>query len=283
VRPYKVILWDVYGTLMRSRAGDLQALTQRGAELLGAFEKVVAHFDLEDAIGNFAPDKRPAEELRQLYLSRIDEVHRRKIAQGIEHPEVRIDEIWIGIIESLAEHGYRRPEMKPGSVDFAREVALFFERTANPKALYPGVWETLLELHRRKKRQGIVSNAQFYTHVELGELLRIESNGDIPTLHTIFEDLLTFLSCDFGFAKPNPAIFEQVRKVIWAEGLRVKECLCVGNDMLTDVWCAKQCGFDAALFAGDPDSVRWRRDDPRCAELKPEAVFRHHAELFQLV
>jgi hypothetical protein len=45
------------------------------------------------------------------------------------------------------------------------------------------------------------------------------------------------------------------------------------------VWCAKQCGFDAALFAGDETSVRWRKDDPRCQQLEPDFVFHDHSEI----
>jgi hypothetical protein len=40
--------------------------------------------------------------------------------------------------------------------------------------------------------------------------------------------------------------------------------------------------MSAVLFAGDPDSVRWRRDDPRCAELKPDAVIHDHKEILPM-
>jgi putative hydrolase of the HAD superfamily len=283
VKPYKVILWDVYGTLLTSRAGDLQTLLEHEKDLNAAFDKVIAQFDLEEAVCRYAPDKTPANELRLLFLQRIQAVHRRKREQGIEHPEVRVEEIWLSILEELAEHGYRHPDGKPSQSDLAREVALHFERTVNPKRLVPGAWETLLELHRRKVRQGIVSNAQFYTRIELAELLRVESNGQVPTFHTIFDDLLVFMSCDFGFSKPTPAIFNHVRNVVWGEGWKVKDTLHVGNDMLNDVWCAKQAGFAAALFAGDPRSVRWRKDDPRCAQLQPDFVISSLSEVLKFV
>lgn len=280
---FRAILWDVYGTLLRARAGDLEALVARGEELRATFGRVVAHFGIEDALCRLAPDRRPDASLGAMYLHRIREVQERKRSQGIAHPEVRIEEIWLWVLEQLAANGLRSETMRIAPTAFAREVALYFERAANPKRLYPGAWETLRQLKQSGARQGIVSNAQFYTRIELGELLRIESDGCLGSLHSVFDETLVFLSCDFGYSKPDPGLFLHARHVLSAEGIAANECLYVGNDIRNDVWGAQQAGFTAALFAGDPDSVRWRKDDPACASVKPDAVIQKYEDLLEVV
>lgn len=280
---FRAILWDVYGTLLQARAGDLEALVARGDELQATFGRVVVHFAIEDALCRLAPDRRPEASLGAMYLQRIREVQERKRSQGVAHPEVRIEEIWLWILEQLAENGLRNEAMRIAPTAFAREVALYFERAANPKRLYPGAWEALRELKQHGARQGIVSNAQFYTRIELGELLRIESDGCIGSLHSVFDETLVFLSCDFGYSKPDPALFLHACHVLDAEGIAANECLYVGNDIRNDVWGAQQAGFATALFAGDPESVRWRKDDPVCAGVQPDTVIENHQELLKVV
>lgn len=283
MKPYKVILWDVYGTLVTSRAGDLQTMKARADELRIALDKVIANFDLEEPLCRYVPDKLPSHALYDWYIAGIEAAHDHKRARGIEFPEIRVEEIWLSILETLGTQGLHEPLLKRSPISYAREVALYFEHVANARQLYPEVCDTLLALHRRHVRQGIISNAQFYTRIQLNEMLREQSDGKIASMHAVFDETLVFFSCDFGVAKPDLGMSKHARNVLRVEGITPDQCLCVGNDMLQDIWCAKQCGFGAALFAGDENSVRWRRDDPRCATLEPDAVIRSHTEVMQFV
>lgn len=278
MKKYKGIFWDVYGTLMASRAGDLQALVQRGDELLEGFEHVINGLELGNALRRYDPDHSPPKTLRDLYLREIEASQRQRRGEGVRNPEVRIEEVWMEILKRLGEH-HRAHD----SLESARRAALRFEQVANPKKLYPTVCETLQALKAKGLTQGIVSNAQFYTRIELEELLRQASGEAKLGMDDVFEPELVILSCDLGVSKPGLAGFEKLRELIEARRLHASQCLYVGNDMLNDVWCAKQCGFDAALFAGDPESVRWRKDDPRCADLKPDAVIQSHKEILGVV
>ena len=166
-------------------------------------------------------------------------------------------------------------------MDRARDVALLFEQTANPRSLYPNVSKNLLELHRRGIRLGIISNAQFYTRIQLDQMLRDQSRGSINGLASISDEWLLFWSRDFGVAKPDPSMFRRALEVLQKDKVAASDCIYIGNDMVHDVWLAKEVGMAGVLFAGDPGSVRWRRDDPRCAELKPDAVIYDHNEMLQ--
>src|ERR1043166_9580061 len=107
---HKVILWDVYGTLVRAERGDFDSLVKRHAELLAIFDQTVRNFSLPLS----------GEALHEHFLAAIKSERDRRIAEGAAHPEIRIEEIWLKLLGDA-------------TLNQAREVALFFERHANPK------------------------------------------------------------------------------------------------------------------------------------------------------
>ena len=212
----RVVLWDVYGTLLIAERGDLESLVRRPDALRAAFVQTAHHFRLP---------VQPA-------------VLHEKFIAGLSRPgEVRIEELW--------------QKLLPGTtIDQAREIAMFFERTANPKSLQPHALETLMEIRRRGLRQGIISNAQFYTRIELAELLGTES---------IFDPTLVFLSCDLGVAKPDLTAFRMCVERLAADGFAPGQCLMVGDSPANDIAPALAAGMRAVRFAPDGDITDLRQ------------------------
>src|SRR5258708_2714457 len=232
----KVIFWDVYGTLVTARRGNLDALLQREAELRVVFERTVKNFGL-----NVAPER-----LHDLFLRGIQAEREARVAQGIAHPEVRIDEIWFKLLEKF------QPE-NPPTINFAREVALFFQRQANPAQLQPHAFDVLNTLKQRGLRHGIISNAQFYTPIELSQLLRDESACAICTYESIFDPLLVFFSFDLGVAKPDLTAFRRAVEALTRENIMPDDCVFVGNSPVNDIAPARHLGFRTVLFA--PEAI----------------------------
>src|SRR2546427_21582 len=87
----KVIFWDVYGTLVAARRGDLDSLLQREGELRSAFERTIHNFGLSAA---------PAR-LHDLFMRGIQAEREARASEGIAHPEVSIDEIWFKLLEKF--------------------------------------------------------------------------------------------------------------------------------------------------------------------------------------
>jgi putative hydrolase of the HAD superfamily len=251
----KVIFWDVYGTLVTAQRGNLDALLQREAELRAAFERTIKNFGL-DAV--------PAR-LHDLFLRGIQAEREARVTQGIAHPEVRIDEIWFKLLEKF------QPE-NPPTINFAREVALFFQRQANPTQLQPHAFDVLTALKQRGLRHGIISNAQFYTPIELSLLLRDESACAICTYESIFDPLLVFFSFDLGVAKPDLALFRRAVEALTRENIMPDDCVFVGNSPVNDIAPAQHFGFKTVLFA--PDAV------PESAA-KPDLVIHNLAQLLE--
>jgi putative hydrolase of the HAD superfamily len=253
----KVIFWDVYGTLVIARRGDLDSLLKREDELRMAFDRTVRNFSLRAA---------PAQ-LHELFLRGVRAERELRITEGNAHPEVRVDEIWFKILEKFQSD-------EPPTLSFAREVALFFERQANPKELQVRAFDALTTLKKRGVRHGIISNGQFYTPIELSDLLDEESHGAIRTFESLFEARLVFFSFELGVAKPDPTAFHRAVEVLTKENIMPDDCVFVGNSLANDIAPAQHMGFRTVLFAKEavPESA-----------IKPDLVIHNLGQLLEWV
>lgn len=253
----KVIFWDVYGTLVSSRRGDLDSLLKRQAELRSAFDRTVKNFGLR---------ADPAQ-LQELFLRGIQAERERRIGESVAHPEVRVDEIWFKLLEKL------QPE-EPPTMSFTREVALYFERQANPKELQFRAFDVLTTLKKRGIRHGIISNGQFYTPIELSDLLDEESQGAIRRYESLFDAQLVFFSFELGVAKPDTTAFQRAIAALTKENIMPDDCVMIGNSLVNDVAPAQHMGFRTVLFAPQPV--------PESA-IKPDLVIHNLGQLLEWV
>ena len=198
--------------------------------------------------------------MHQLHGS-IKERHSALRSKGVDHPEVSIEQIW----QQILNFDEQTEIMK-----FATE----FEFITNPVSPMPQLSAMLNACRQKKMAMGIISNAQFYTPFLFEWFL----NANPQELG--FDPELLFYSFRYQVAKPSPVLFEMAAEKLKARGINPVEVLYLGNDMLNDIYPANATGFQTALFAGDRRSMRLRKDDPRCADLKPDLVL---TDLGQLI
>lgn len=264
--PIRAVLFDVYGTLLISMAGELGADPESCniPYIMAAMQ--AAGIPCDEAMARLA-----AEWLHQ----NIQEAHAAANARGIEYPEADICRIWGDALNRLAARGALCREVNEAVVLI---MALEYELRANPVWPMPGLRETIRTLHSAGLPLGIVSNAQFYTP------LILDAFEDTGWSAGCFNSRLCAWSWEQGIAKPSPRLFDAVlRELSETWGIRPEDVLYVGNDMLNDVWAAGQIGCRTVLFAGDARSFRPRADDPRVAGLLPDAVITRFDQLLQLV
>jgi putative hydrolase of the HAD superfamily len=245
----KVLLIDVYGTLVISAAGDQPSAGDDGSQdlILGLLKR----------FGILATPDQVWARLQEA----IEKEHTNLRRQGIEYPEIDILEIWRSVL-GMDDPGQLKA--------FARE----YEMATNPVYPMPGLVEMLQSCRKRGLVLGIVSNAQFYT-ADLLELL-LEDSLDACG----FDPQLTLFSYQFRRAKPSVYMFDIAVRRLRDRGISPASILYVGNDMRNDIIPARAVGFQTALFAGDRRSLRWRRDDACCRDVSPDVVI---TDLRQLI
>ncbi len=283
LRGIKIVLFDIYGTLLHSRAGEiaihrLESLNDEHslprhnyvALLVQMIEK--GHYRVRTAVQL----TELLSEITQALRRYIAEAHKRSFAKGIEFPEIDTRHIWRSFL-----HDHRAvTKLKREGNSYSRRqimyIALCYEMLVNPTSEMPGALATLQELSPLPL--GIVSNAQFYTP------LLLESLWGRSLRKIGFQPQLCSWSYRLGCAKPSPEMFKDPLRVLrqrW--GITPSQILFLGNDLLNDMWCARQVGLQCCLFAGDSHSLRLRRDDPRCRNFIPESCIGTLSELPQIL
>ena len=240
--PIQCVLFDIYGTLFISGSGDI-GVAQKTSPAARNLQHLVQKFNIR---------KRPRDLIEELFRA-IEDEHRRLRNNGIDYPEIKIDQIWKQILES-------------DDLDSVRRFAIEYELIVNPVFPMPNLDKTLTACREQNLTMGLISNAQFFTPLLFEWFLHAKPE-DLG-----FHSELIFLSYQLRHAKPSPVPFEKAAAVMNTMGLSTSACLYVGNDMLNDIYPAKQLGFQTALFAGDKRSLRLRTDDARCIDLSADLV-----------
>ena len=223
----RAALFDIYGTLFCSAAGDIAA--GPGSETAENLGPLAAAF------------KRTGPELRAYFRNAVGK--RRRISPSPDS-EIRVEEIWAVFLEKAG-----------GSADFTgdgEELALRYEMAVNPVYPMPGALEIIEALKRAGYLLGIISNAQFFT-----PLLFDAFFGAGPEALG-FEPELLIYSFEAGEAKPAPALFGRAADYLGKRGIAPEACVYIGNDMLNDMYGAAGACFKPLLFAGDRRSLRLR-------------------------
>ncbi len=242
MQPFSAMIFDVYGTLLISGAGDI-----------GMGRRPIERFDeLHGLLKRFGIDRTPQSLLGALDLA-IENAHHIRQQQGIDYPEIDIVRVWQRV---LGIHDLTR----------VKAFALEYELIVNPVYLMPGAAELLLASNIQNLPTGIISNAQFSTVYLLEWFLggTLEQCG--------FDPRLLFFSWREEHAKPSTVMFSRAKAVLLGMGVPVRSVLYVGNDMQNDILPAKSVGFNTALFAGDRRSLRQRETNCCCRDLQPDLI-----------
>lgn len=244
LEPLKAMLFDVYGTLLVSAAGEIDAAEGEDGGTGETLARALRRYGI----------RRPAADLLRALREEIARTHARRRGEGVDWPEVDIYRVWRTVL------GGPPPG---GSLE---ALVLEVELIRNPVYPMPGFAEVLAFRRALRLPTGLVSNAQAYTVRQLEWFLGcpLEEGGLDPRL--------CFFSYRTGRAKPSTAMFAQAAERLGGMGIEAGATLFVGNDLRNDVLPAAAVGFRTALFAGDRRSLRLRGDDAACRGVVPDMV-----------
>ena len=249
--PIRCFMFDVYGTLFISGAGDISISQKNPKKMHG----------LDNLLNKFGIEKTPEALYKDLFME-IKKRHAELRGKGVDYPEVEIDRVWMNV---LGKDNHEE----------VREFAELFELTVNPVYPMPGLKEFLEACKNSGSLMGIISNAQFYTPY----LFNYFFDSDPENMG--FHPDLTIYSYRFGCAKPALQLFQTAATRLKNMGIVADSVLYVGNDMLNDIMPAQKTGFNTALFAGDKRSLRLRKNEPMCKNIEADLVITELAQLIR--
>ncbi|WP_029231707.1 HAD family hydrolase [Butyrivibrio sp. VCB2006] len=221
-------IFDLYGTLIDIHTDEEQPQL---------WEKMADYFKL-----HFGAVYEP-KVLRKRYIAICKEEEKKLQKENhAKWPEIRIEKVWVRLIEEGKESVESRKAADTGIVgDVTEESAeirtlcVFFREASRDKlVVYDGVIDTLDKLKKAGKGIYLLSNAQrAFTEKEL----------EIAHLTEYFDDI--FISSDKGIKKPQKEFLELLLK---ENTLISDNCVMIGNDLLSDVGVAFANGINSVFL-----------------------------------
>lgn len=245
----KLAYFDIYGTLLVSGVGDI------GLTLDKSPATVLQKLWSDCFPGSPLPSLDLFETIRKLQVKAIN--------NGADVPEIDIREAWHLLFESANQ---------TVSEEFREQFAIAFECRINPVWEMPGAFRVLKHLKASKVILGIISNAQFYTPLLMEHCFQqsLDSLG--------FDPEFSFWSYEHLRGKPSRQLFNAAHQKALDQGIQPIEILMIGNDQRNDIMVPLELGWTTILFAGDKRSLRWRKDDPECAKIRPQGILAHWSD-----
>jgi putative hydrolase of the HAD superfamily len=264
----KAFIFDLYGTLFVSGAGEIGAANEAPApgilpepNTAGFRETPDAILSPQDAIRSPAEDPALVS-MKRYFRDAVTAFHEKAKATGrvagratgCAFPEVRVEEIWAGYDGPVPESW--------GQGLSTRKRAVLYELAVNPVYPMPDAAETIGGLKGSGLVLGIISNAQFFSPLLFNAFF-----GKSP-VDMGFDQRLLIWSFEEREAKPSARLFEKAVTRLKELGIGPDETVYIGNDMKNDIVPASTAGFKTILFAGDLRSLRLRDMFPPRAETR---------------
>ncbi|ERP30966.1 HAD family hydrolase [Chitinivibrio alkaliphilus] len=274
----QAVIFDVYGTLVDYWQNAFNDEEEKGALLRSVFTQTSDFFHFTPFLEKINPSMSPGETLFDFYHNLIGMKHEEARKKGKDFPEIEIDEIWHVILSILENNGY----VPTGYIEdlprneAARIVAYYYNFFALNRGFFPEVFATLQALRQDNISLGILSNAQFYTPIDMNHFLREQSNNTVVDLYELFDLDLCFYSYQYGIAKPGEFLYTRLLSALKSMEIAPSQTLFVGNDLELDMMSAREVGLRTAFFTGNKESTFLHG---RGEEFVPDLSFSHFSQL----
>ncbi len=277
----RVVIFDIYGTLFNYWKPAFAREPDKNKALLDTFASTIDYFGMGPYLTEMNPESPPEKTLWDLYHGLITLKRDLMLEKEMEFPEIRIEEVWLTILLMLKRRGYSFSKKDLGTDDeLSRCMAYYYNFHVFHRGMYPGAAAALAALKNKNMTLGILSNAQFYTPIDLTLFLRDGSEGRFDDMGELFDHDLVFFSYEYRMAKPSLALFRKLFDALYEYQALPSQSLFVGNDLTADIRPAQEAGMKTALFTGD-DRCVFIGD--RENGVVPDIVFSNWNELPDLV
>ena len=206
---YTDLIFDLYGTLVDIHTEENDLVWEKTALYFGFYG---AHYTTQELKNAFQSELRAREA---------------KAGQSYEcFPDIPFEQIMAALFRAkgLEEHA---DELGINAAQLFRICSIEYVN------LYPGALEALAQLRQKGYRLWLLSNAQrIFTEYELRHLGLGEQLDGI------------YISSDYRCRKPDARFY---RALMEEQGLKLENCLMIGNDRQTDIAGARGLGM-ATLY-----------------------------------
>jgi FMN phosphatase YigB (HAD superfamily) len=275
----RAVLWNVYGTLLRIAGGELWFEHPQSFVMGVALDKTIQEYKMWASMSR--KPGQPSDYMKQLYMQVLTE--HRAVPGGTEkYPEVASDRVWEALIKKLFQKDYKFDAGFFGSLnEFSRKVAYFFHASLQGTASYDGAGEALRHVAQGGLKQGLLSDGQCFTRVQLQRgLAARDKNIDLEKL--LDKDLIV-LSYETRGRKPSERLFRHAVNALTQQGIAPNQVLHVGSRIQQDLLPARRLGMRTALFAGDRTSLQATAEQLKEPTNRPDVLLTELSQITDVI
>ncbi|MBN2067075.1 MAG: HAD family hydrolase [Candidatus Diapherotrites archaeon] len=264
----RLVLFDLYGTAFIANQHSESEYFQKLA--LKGFRETARQFNLVKCLEKIGSGKRYEVLLKEMFYEEIAKDHERRRAKGAESPDVLSEKIWERVLRKL--HKQCGKPLPKNLEMVGLKCSYMSNWIGEPGMLYNNFLRPVQQLKKKGVILGIASNAQLYTKIDLDIDLQGKSRGKIKKWEQLFDPKFSAFSFEAGESKPSKRLFEKILRNAKKQGIKRGEIAFAGNDLYKDIAIGKELGFKTILFAGDQETLRLRKHDPRAKGVRADAI-----------
>lgn len=279
IRGIKVVLWNIYGTLLSIPFGEL--VFEHPTQLIMdvALDKTIEEFRMWGSMSR--KPGQPSEYMRHLYLQELL-IHKSAGGGAERFPETLAERIWEALLKKLMQKEYKFDAGFFGSInEYSRKVAYFFHASLQGTAAQPGAAAAVAQVAEAGRDQGLLADAQCFTTVQLARCLKAQNDG--LNVDELLPPARRSLSCEVKARKPSETLFRHALQALAGRGVRPENVLHVGSRLSRDVVPAKKLGMRTALYAGDKVALEATAEALKDPAQRPDAMLLELSQVTQLL
>lgn len=265
----RAVTWSIYGTLLNISDGRLYVQHPQQVRMQVALERTIEEFNMWYSMTR--KPGAPWEYMLQKYDRFADELRMISSGRKGDVTEVNSTQIWRRVIGMLAEKEYAYDEKFYGDLDdLSEKVAFFFHSCLQGVAAMPNAAETVSAIADAGIMQGLLSDAQPFTLMQM--LRALDPEGKLRQLGSLLLPGCNVLSFEERVRQPSFSLYEKSLRRFQDLGVESRQILHVGSRIRDDLAVARQFGFRTALYVGDKCSLQATAAELKDPTLKPDRL-----------
>ena len=264
-----VVLWDVYGTLLRVTGGRFCLLPQDRTPLEIAIEKTIREFNMWNSMV-----RRPGPPWQSM-IGQYEDYFRRLAMVATkrrgDYRDVDLVDIWEAIVDRLFAKEYSYDENTMGDVRaYCEKIAFFFHSSLQGLEVRKNVCRAVADLHAVGVLQGFLADGQVFTLMQLLRALKQQST--LPPINELVSLQSVLFSWELGIRKPSRSLFELSVERLKSTGVQPDEILHISCRLETDLIPAKTAGMKTALLAAEQSGLEATTEMLKDATTRPDRL-----------
>ncbi len=276
----KLVLWDVFGTLIRITDGKLMWEPTNEVRLQVALDKTIHEFNMWNHM--YRRPGPPWQSIIGLYRDTASRLAMLGTERRGDFSEVDLCVVWKSIIERLFEREYQfDQDLYGGLQEFSEKVAFFFHCNLQATEARESAVSMMHELAAAGIQQGFLADGQSYSLVQ--SLRDLGRQDELPALHQIFRPETLLFSHQLGIRKPSKTLFEYAVSRVRSIGILPSQIVHVSCRLQTDLIPAKAVGMKTVLLAAEKEGLEVSGAQMKDPATRPDRLITDLSQLTEIV